>query len=440
MKKDFQLGFERLDSIVLLSGDQWYIDAIKANQLWDTSSVGSKPVVAIVDSGVDLNHDGLKQDLWVNPDEKIDGIDNDGNGYVDDINGWNFSNNTNSLQDGFYHGTHVAGIIDAIGHGKVSIMPIKFMSDSGSGYVGAAVASINYATDMRLRGVNVVAINCSFGGLTSAPSSLLTAIQRASDNGIVVVTAAGNNGSDNDVTPRYPSSYNIANNISVAAINPDLSLAGYSNYGKTSVTIAAPGTSIYSTLPGNTYGYVSGTSMAAPMVSGSIGLLESLGKYTAQQIKDALMKGANMISTLIDKVQTGLLDVSKAFGILKTQPVVVSTPPSPPAPVVAPPAPVVPVVQKAIVYHIDTVTLRTVKGWTYVSNSNQKPVVEVYINNILRYRTIASLYRADTKSANGFSFSIDKRFFNKKSNLLEIKIKDVVNHLETIAYKGYINK
>lgn len=431
MKRDFRLTLEQLDSKVLLSSNPWYIDAIKAPELWTAQSVSdNRPVVAIIDSGVDLNHPDLVPNLFHNTLDPIDGIDNDHNGLVDDYTGWNFASYNNVPQDGFYHGTHVAGIINAIGHGNVRILPIKAMGDNGSGYVGSIAAGINYAVTLKNEGYNITAINCSFGGLLNNTVSLDNAIHNASDNGIVVVMAAGNNGDNIDITPRYPGSLGYSNTITVAATNSDNSLAGYSNYGEKSVSVAAPGTSIYSTLPGGTYGYVSGTSMAAPMVSGGVALLKSFGNYAASSLLTAIKGGAQMIGDLAGKVTNGFINLASSLSVLKTQPVI-----APPKPV-TPPAPIVPKLDYRL-----SVSNSIINGWINVVNGKAStPVVQIYINNVLRYSVKANLYRGDTKQYDGFYVSINRKYLNLKSNLIEVRFKDSTNNLSSVAFKQYVRR
>lgn len=435
MKKDFRLGFEKLENITLLSSAPWYVESIKADTVWNNINTSlSKPVVAIVDSGVDLTHPDLAPYLFHNNLDPIDGKDNDNNGLVDDYTGWDFSQYDNVPQDRFYHGTHLAGIVGVVSNNSVSILPIKSISDNGSGYIGSIVAGINYAVQLKNKGFNIVAINCSWGGVSSMPLSVSTAIKNASDAGIVVVIAAGNNGTNLDVTPLYPGSFSYSNSLTVGAINPDNSLAGYSNYGR-SVTVDAPGTSIYSTLPGNSYGYVSGTSMATAVVSGAVGLLNRLGHYSATTIKNAIMNGCDMINGLADKALCGLVNLQKSMDWLKTQPQIPETVVKPPV-VVTPPAPPV----LSLSYKFDIISKTTISGWAKVLNSTTKPVVQIYINNVLRYSVSANLYRGDTKSSNGFKVSINRKFLNLRSNLLEIRVIDSVNQLNSVAYKGYIRR
>jgi subtilisin family serine protease len=228
---------------------------IDAPEAWDVTTGSSNVIVAVVDSGVDINHPDLQANIWTNPGE-IPGnlFDDDGNGLTDDVNGWDFLNNDNTPDDPFGHGTHVAGTVAAVGDNAVGttgvswtakIMPLRFLDALGYGYTADAIDAIEYATAM---GADV--INNSWGG--SGPSSALKDAIEAS--GAVVVCAAGNTiagGRNNDAIPHYPSSYNSANIISVAASDQDDNLAYFSNYGAVSVDVAAPGTNIYSTLPGS---------------------------------------------------------------------------------------------------------------------------------------------------------------------------------------------
>jgi subtilisin family serine protease len=410
MSKDCALGIEQLENKKVLS-----------------STSSSQPIVAIVDSGIDLYHIDLKDNIFINTKEIAgDNIDNDNNGYIDDISGWNFVSNNNIPQDDFYHGTHVAGIVTGVSN-DISIMPLKFQNSSGLGYTGAAASAINYATNMKLKGINIASINLSWGGGTSSSLILESAIKRANDLGIVVVTAAGNNSSNNDLVPRYPSSYKLSNTISVAATNRDLTLANYSNYGKNSVDIAAPGTGIYSTLPNNSYGYVSGTSMAAPFVSGAVALLKSINiNYVASQIKSAILSAASYVENLADKVGYGFLNVGGAITLLKNM-VPLGESYQPPVQIV---------VQPKIVYGLYKVSKSIISGWAYdSSNMSNKLKVQVSINNTTRYVVVAN-------SGNGsqFTLNLSKKYFSKKWNLVVVKILDAVNQKEAIAYSGYIRR
>jgi hypothetical protein len=259
---------------------------ISARRAWDVSTGSSDVVVAIVDTGIDYNHPDLAANVWVNPGETAgNGVDDDGNGFIDDIHGVNTvlgaANRGNPMDDN-EHGTHVAGTIGAVGDNgegvvginhTVKLMGLKFMDASGAGRLSDAIAAIDYMVSMKVNhGVNIRVSNNSWGGGGYSPA-LLAAIDRARVAGIAFVAAAGNSRQDTDLFPSYPSSYEVANVVSVAAIDTTQGLASFSNYGAESVDIAAPGVGIFSTLPSGRYGYLSGTSMATPHASGALGLL-----------------------------------------------------------------------------------------------------------------------------------------------------------------------
>ena len=261
---------------------QWAFDAIDAEAAWDISD-GAGVVVAVLDSGIALTHPDLKPNIWVNTAEIAgDGIDNDGNGYIDDINGWNFAGDSASgnvsgnanVKDNDGHGTHVAGIIGAVANNGigvagaasgVKILPLKVI-EGANGSTTAIVAALDYLINLKARGVNVAVANMSLGYLSEDPA-VGEAIRRAGAAGVVVVASAGNNGANNDSIPHFPSAYSsdMSHVISVAAIDQTGQLAGNSNYGQNSVDVAAPGVSIYSTTYDGKYGLMSGTSMAAPL-------------------------------------------------------------------------------------------------------------------------------------------------------------------------------
>lgn len=390
------------------------------------------PIVAIVDSGIDLNHAYLKDNLWINPHERVDGIDNDNNGYVDDINGWDFVNNDNVPEDTFYHGTFVAGVTKSVDP-NVRIMVLRFQNNSGLGYTGAAASAINYATKMKMSGVDVVSINLSWGGGTSSSLVLEGAIKNANNAGIVVVSATGNNGSDNDLIPRYPSSYKFSNSISVGAFDGGVSLASFSNYGKNSVEVAANGVGVYSSLPGNSYGYISGTSFAAPYVSGMVSLLKRIGNYSASQIKQSILNGCSFVGNLTGKVGYGLVNVGKSVEYIsklnpEAQAPIVINPPTPKP------------VDSVIRYGLDRVSKSLISGWARDSgNVANKLRVEVKINNRVVYSSVADGARNDTYSGSGFSTNL-KRFFTKKKNLVEIRFIDAIHNKVTVGYSGIIRR
>lgn len=288
---------------------------INVEEAWKYSTGSSEIVVAILDSGVDYTHPDLADNIWVNSGEiPNNGIDDDGNGFIDDIHGWNFQGNNKSVMDDNGHGTHCAGIVGAVGNNnigvtgvnwKVRIMPLKFMDSSGNGNISDAVAAILYANQM---GADV--ISCSWSG-THYSNALEDAI---SVSPAVIVCAAGNGGTDDDSTPIYPATNDCPNIITVAATDASDNLATFSNYGVASVDIAAPGEEIASTYPGNLYAYMSGTSMATPYVSGVAALLKSIRPtLTNIQIRSTLITSSDSLSGLNGKVSSqGRLNADRA--------------------------------------------------------------------------------------------------------------------------------
>lgn len=254
---------------------------IRAPEAWDLETGDPGVVVAVIDSGVDYTHPDLATNIWVNEDEvPRNWMDDDHNGYVDDVQGWNFDNGTNNPWDENKHGTHVAGIIGAVGDNgrgvagvcwNVSLMPLKFIGSDGSGSSDAAIQAILYAVDNGAR-----VISSSWGGWGGS-QALEAAIRTAEEAGVLFIAAAGNNGLDNDLPliRNYPSSYPLANIIAVAASADNDALASFTNYGRSTVDLAAPGVGIFSTVPGGGYEALSGTSMAAPFVAGVAALIWS---------------------------------------------------------------------------------------------------------------------------------------------------------------------
>jgi subtilisin family serine protease len=295
---------------------------------WGKNQVGSSSVaVGIVDEGVNYDHPDLKDNIWRNPGETLNGVDDDKNGYIDDVNGWDFYSNDKTVYDGTDddHGTHVAGTIGAKGNNGVGVaglcwnitmIPAKFMGTNG-GYVSDAIEAIDYLVNLKqTKGLNLVAINNSWGG-GGYSSALYSAIERANSAGILFMAAAGNGNSsgvgyDIDKQPTYPASYTNANVVTVAAIDANGALASFSNFGVNSVDLGAPGVKIASTVPGG-YAYYNGTSMATPHVTSAAALYaaaKGLRPRTASDaavIKNALLTAASNTKTpsLNQKTLTG---------------------------------------------------------------------------------------------------------------------------------------
>jgi subtilisin family serine protease len=292
-----------IDDPALTNGHLWGMGpgfGSNAEAAWKMGHTGSRDVyVGVIDTGIDFNHPDLAANIWVNPHETVDGIDNDGNGYVDDIRGWDFDKNDNTTFDGPQdgHGTHVAGIIGAVGGNgegvvgvapNLRIIPLKFIGNHGGTTIGVQRA-LDYLTDLKRRhGLNIVASNNSWGGGT-APW-MENAVARAAQAGILFVAAAGNAGRDSDVHVSYPSGISTLQRagyeavISVTGLDSDGNQ--HFNYGRTTVDLGAPASGIYSTLPGNNYSTLSGSSMAAPHVTGAIALYAAKHpNASAQQIQ-----------------------------------------------------------------------------------------------------------------------------------------------------------
>lgn len=291
---------------------------IDAEKAWQITTGSKDIVVAVIDTGVNYNHPDLKNNMWVNEPEAngVRGVDDDGNGFVDDVYGFDFANNDPDPVDDHYHGSHCAGTIGAEGDNtegvvgvnwNVSIMALKFMTANGGGTLEGALQAIDYATQM---GADVM--NNSWGG-GGESQALREAIERAEKAGILFVAAAGNNRNNNDLAPMYPASYKTPNVVSVAAVDQRGRLASFSNYGQRSVHIAAPGVDILST--GKTgYLEINGTSMAAPHVAGVAALL--LAKepsLTYQDLKSRILDTSEKLVSIKNKVVHGFLNANNAL-------------------------------------------------------------------------------------------------------------------------------
>ncbi|HMJ00391.1 MAG TPA: S8 family peptidase [Gaiellaceae bacterium] len=295
---------------------------IDAREAWSVSTGSPNVVVAVIDTGVDMSHPDLASNIWVNEGEncsgcRTNGVDDDGNGYVDDWRGWDFVNGDNNPTDDMGHGTHVAGTIAAVGNNGVGvagvtwstkIMPLKFLSAAGTGTVADAINAILYAN---ANGAQI--LNNSWGG-DDFSQALLDAIEQTDVNGALYVAAAGNSYTNTDVDPNYPSGYEAANVVSVGATDQFDHKAWFSNYGTKSVDLGAPGTNIYSTWPGGSYRFEDGTSMATPHVSGAAALAKAVFPgATGIGLKALLLRTVDPISALSGTSRTGgRLNVDRA--------------------------------------------------------------------------------------------------------------------------------
>jgi subtilisin family serine protease/subtilisin-like proprotein convertase family protein len=283
---------------------------IDAPEAWDITTGSSEVIVAVIDTGVDYHHEDLATNMWTNPGEIAgDGVDNDGNGYVDDIYGMNsIIEGSGDPMDDNGHGSHCSGTIGAVGNNTtgvtgvnwdIKIVALKFLGADGYGDTADAIECIDYAVGLKVnQGVDIRVFSNSWGG-GGFSQGLLDAIEDAHAAGMLFVASAGNNGSNNDTYPHYPSSYEAANLVAVGYTDHNDNRSPLSNYGANSVDLFAPGSSILSTLPGNDYGIKSGTSMAAPHVSGVAALMLSENNtLTVAELKDYLLNSGDLIPAL----------------------------------------------------------------------------------------------------------------------------------------------
>ncbi len=304
---------------------------INATTAWATTQGTWSTIVAVIDSGLDLSHPEFAGRVWVNTAEAngAPGRDDDGNGYVDDVNGWNFQANSPNVYDDNGHGTHVAGIIGATGNNGqglagvnwgARILPLKFIGADGNGSVDDAIRAIYYAVNQGAR-----VINASWGG-SERIRALTDAIQYANSRNVVFVTAAGNESRNNGVRRSFPADDRLPNVLSVGAVDANGALASFSNFGKTTVDLVAPGVTIRSTVPGG-YATYSGTSMAAPYVTGVVSLLVGLHpEMRASQLVQRVLNAARPLPGLQGKIITGgIVDaantVSDAYAAAHSVPV-----------------------------------------------------------------------------------------------------------------------
>ncbi len=285
---------------------------IDAPEGWDVIHDASSVVVAMLDSGIRYSHEDLRGNRWINPAETAgNGLDDDQNEFVDDVYGINALTGTGDPMDDYGHGTHIASIVGAVGNNgrgvtgvawKVQLMACKMLDEHGDGTISAAIQCLDYA---RLKGAHI--INASWQD-TDYSEALRSALVRVREAGIIVVAAAGNGGTDLDLTPTYPAAYGLDNLVAVAAVNRSGELPGYSNYGAQRVDLAAPGSDIYAAWNGAdwTYTYYNGTSMAAPHVAGILALLKAA--YPAESSRDLINRvlvSAKPLEALRHKCRAG---------------------------------------------------------------------------------------------------------------------------------------
>lgn len=363
-------------------GEMWGVTSADLPSAWARHTGTGDMVVAVIDMGADYNHPDLATNIWTNPDEIADnGIDDDANGYVDDLRGYDFYYHDNDPMDAGTHGTHVAGTVCAEGNNGIGvvgalwrckIMVLQFMGPTG-GFTSGALDALSYAVN---KGVKVS--NNSWG-TNSFSTPLYTAIQNAQAIGHVYVAAAGNNGRNIDAVPLYPAAFNLDNIVSVGSIQSDETPAGSSNFGAISVDLHAPGVGILSTTAGGSYGLMSGTSMASPLVAGSAALLLSANPaLTYQEVVALLLQTSRPASALAGlSVTGGLLDTGAAFDQM--------TGPQPP--------PTGPSDLDAPVQNINTVCL------SWADNANNEDGFEVFrSDDQLTWQTIVTL----TANSTGF--------------------------------------
>lgn len=294
---------------------------INLTEAWEIYDGGSREVIiAQIDTGVDYNHEDLSGSIWINTAETADGIDNDGNGYIDDIYGWNFYHNTNQVYTGSQdsHGTHGAGtmiaaannakgIVGIVQSDNVKLMVLKALGGAdGSGSTDSVIAAIQYA---EANGASICNLSM---GTTQHDEALYQVI---ANSNMLFVVSAGNDGANCDISPSYPASYDLDNIISVANLNVDGNLSSSSNYGPTSVDLAAPGTYILSTTPENSYSYMSGTSMSTPVVTAAAAMIYSYYEnITLAEVKTILLSSTRQLDSLDGLLLSGgMLDLGAAM-------------------------------------------------------------------------------------------------------------------------------
>ncbi len=317
---------------------------IDAPQAWDITTGSDEVVVAVIDTGIQYNHPDLIDNMWVNPGEAGElannGIDDDGNGYIDDVHGIDCANDDGDPLDDTpqQHGTHVSGILGAQGNNgtqvsgvarNVKIMSLKYLNENSAGFVSDGLECLAYALDMRQNGVNLRVTNNSYGG-SQANQAFRDMIQQHADAGILFVAAAGNSSLDIDSFPQYPASYNLDNIVSVANIDRNGALASSSSFGADSVDLAAPGSSILSTINADDVGLLSGTSMSSPFVAGVAALLVAQDQTRSfASIKALMLETVKPLNSLQSRTLSGgLVSAHRALSCVPDRPIAEISPQS----------------------------------------------------------------------------------------------------------------
>jgi subtilisin family serine protease len=288
---------------------------IDAPEAWDMVTGSAGVVVAVLDTGIDYTHPDLTANMFRNEAECLaNGVDDDLNGYVDDCHGIDTANGDSNPFDDNVHGTHVAGTIGAAGNNgvgvvgvnwQVKLMPCKFLGANGKGDTADAITCLEYVAAMKDRGVNVVATNNSWGGIGFS-QALYDAVEVQQQKGILFIAAAGNSAADNDSTPDYPASLDLPNVVAVAATTRTDARSSFSNYGRRTVQLGAPGSDIRSTTPGNTYNSMNGTSMASPHVAGVAALLKAQNPSRDwRAIRNLILSGGDTTGAMSGVTVTG---------------------------------------------------------------------------------------------------------------------------------------
>lgn len=375
-------------------------------------------VVAVLDSGIDILHKDLIDNIWINTQEiQNNNIDDDNNGYIDDIHGWNFISNNNNVLDVYGHGTHVAGIIQGI-NPSVKLIALKMIGDTGAGSTSALLLALDYVNNMSAR-ENIVAVNASWTIGSNPAYAVKNRIQTMMDKNILFVAAAGNNAANIDINPNYPSSFKFPNIISVASITSEGVLAGSSNYGPQTVHLAARGVMVNSTWPNNRYATLSGTSMAAPMVTGRVSMLN--GSISERVF--ALLSETVKADNLSNKVMSGgSLKESWSFKIDS------------------------PAEQEIIKGRVGIVSLNRIYGWAHSSLLGAKPVlIKVMINNRLVAIRWANVYRPDLfislgSTNHGLDIRLNRFMFRRGLNTVQVYALNPETNIQQLLIQSKIRR